>query len=149
MKNDQFWMQQALLQAEQAYAMQEVPVGAVLVLEGEIIGKGRNAMIAQCDPTAHAEIQAIRAACQQQKNYRLPNSTLYVTLEPCPMCASAIIHSRIARVVYAASEPKTGAVSSAFTFFDENRFNHKVTYNAGLLAHESSALLRQFFRLRR
>jgi len=147
--DDEHWMTHALSLAEQAQQQNEVPVGAVIVKDNDIIGEGWNQPITSHDPTAHAEIQAIRMACLHQQNYRLPNTTLYITLEPCLMCAGAIVHSRIARVVFAASEPKTGAAGSCFNIFNENKLNHQVQCEQGILAQRSSQLLKQFFKARR
>lgn len=149
MCSDEYWMRQALLLAHQAELQGEVPVGAVIVLDNELIGSGWNQPISKQDPTAHAEIVALRAACLQQQNYRLPNSTLYITLEPCIMCAGAIVHARIERVVFAATEPKTGAAGSCFDIFNASQLNHYVKCEKGLLADESSQLLRTFFRSKR
>ena len=142
-------MRQALLLAQQAEQNGEVPVGAVIVLNNQLIGSGWNQPISQRDPTAHAEVVALRAACLQQQNYRLPNSTMYITLEPCIMCAGAIVHARIERVVFAATEPKTGAAGSCFDIFNTNQLNHHVNCEQGVLAEESSKLLRDFFRSKR
>lgn len=147
--DDTYWMQQALKLAERAEQQGEVPVGALIVKDDECIGEGWNQPISAHDPTAHAEIQAIRAACQYTQNYRLPNTTLYITLEPCVMCAGAIVHSRITRVVFAAKEPKTGAAGSCFDVFNEQRLNHSVQCEHGILAEQSSELLRRFFRAKR
>lgn len=149
MLNDEYWMRQALLLAQQAEQNGEVPVGAVIVLNNQLIGSGWNQPISQRDPTAHAEVVALRAACLQQQNYRLPNSTMYITLEPCIMCAGAIVHARIERVVFAATEPKTGAAGSCFDIFNTNQLNHHVNCEQGVLAEESSKLLRDFFRSKR
>lgn len=149
MLNDEYWMRQALLLAQQAEQKGEVPVGAVIVLNDQLIGSGWNQPISQNDPTAHAEVVALRAACLQQQNYRLPNSTMYITLEPCIMCAGAIVHARIERVVFAATEPKTGAAGSCFDIFNTNQLNHRVNCEQGVLAEESSKLLRDFFRSKR
>lgn len=149
MQLDEKWMRRALALAAQAKSLAEVPVGAVIILNDEIIGEGFNHPIAQNDATAHAEINAIRSACLHQKNYRLPGATLYVTLEPCAMCAGAIIHTRIARVVFAATEPKTGAAGSCCDLFKLPGLNHSVRTEGGILADQSSELLRQFFRSRR
>ncbi|MCG8427917.1 MAG: tRNA adenosine(34) deaminase TadA [Chromatiales bacterium] len=128
----------------------EVPVGAVVVRDGEIIGEGWNQPIGQHDPTAHAEIMALRDAATRVGNYRLPETTLYVTLEPCPMCAGAIIHARVKRVVFAASDPKGGAAGSMFDLLpSDQRFNHRTEVEAGVLADECSELLRGFFRAKR
>lgn len=143
-------MQRALqLAAHARDAENEVPVGAVLVQGGEIIGLGWNRNITLHDPTAHAEIQAMRAAGEKLANHRLSGATLYVTLEPCSMCAMAMIHARIERVVYAATDPKTGAAGSVFDTLISERHNHRINVAGGLLADESASLLRDFFRARR
>ena len=127
----------------------EVPVGAVLVRGGEIVGEGWNRNITLADPSAHAEIGALRDAGQRLRNHRIPDSTLYVTLEPCAMCAMALVHARVARVVFAATDPKTGAAGSVFDTLISERHNHRVEVQGGLLADESATLLRGFFRARR
>ncbi len=127
----------------------EVPVGAVLVRDGEIIGEGWNRTVTLSDPTAHAEIVALRQAGAHLGNYRMPGSTLYVTLEPCVMCAGAIVHARIARVVFATRDPKTGAAGSRFDTLVSDLHNHRVAVDDGLMAEESAGLLREFFRRRR
>jgi tRNA(adenine34) deaminase len=143
-------MRRALqLAAHARDAENEVPVGAVLVQGGEIIGLGWNRNITLHDPTAHAEIQAMRAAGEKLANHRLSGATLYVTLEPCSMCAMAMIHARIDRVVYAAADPKTGAAGSVFDTLISERHNHRIEVAGGLLAEESATLLRDFFRARR
>jgi tRNA(adenine34) deaminase len=143
-------MQRALqLAAHARDAENEVPVGAVLVQGGEIIGLGWNRNITLHDPTAHAEVQAMRAAGEKLANHRLSGATLYVTLEPCSMCAMAMIHARIDRVVYAAADPKTGAAGSVFDTLISERHNHRINVAGGLLADESASLLRDFFRARR
>lgn len=147
--DDIYWMTKALVLAERAQAEGEVPVGALIVRDNEIIGEGWNRPIGQHDPSAHAEIQALRAACLQEENYRLPNTTLYATLEPCVMCAGAMIHARIAHLVFAAAEPKTGAAGSCIDLFNIPNINHRVTIRQGVLADKSTQLLRQFFRNRR
>ena len=147
---DAQYMQRALqLAAHARDAENEVPVGAVLVLDGEIVGLGWNRNITLHDPTAHAEIMAMRAAGEKLANHRLSGATLYITLEPCAMCAMAMIHARLARVVYAASDPKTGAAGSVFNTLIDERHNHRITVAGGLLAEESAGLLRDFFRARR
>lgn len=146
---DRHWMQRAFALAEKAQGHDEVPVGAVLVQGGELLGEGANAPISQRDPTAHAEINAIRAACKKQGNYRLPNSTLYVTLEPCAMCAGAIVHARIERVVIAASEPRAGAAGSVLNVLQHEQLNHRCDVEFGLMRDESATLLRTFFSARR
>ncbi len=147
---DIHWMGEALKLAEQAATEGEVPVGAVLVLDGELIGAGWNRPIGASDPSAHAEIQALRAAGQHLSNYRLPGSTLYVTLEPCVMCAGAIIHARVERVVYGAADPKAGACGSVFHLLPaDGRFNHRTACSGGVLAEACGETLRAFFRARR
>lgn len=147
---DEHWMRHALALARRAEAEGEVPVGAVLVRDGEPIGEGWNRPIGEHDPSAHAEIMALRAAGKVVGNYRLPDSTLYVTLEPCPMCAGAIVHARVARVVFGASDPRTGAAGSVFDLLPSDaRFNHRTACDGGLLADEAGELLRAFFRARR
>ena len=144
------YMQRALqLAAHARDAENEVPVGAVLVLDGEIVGLGWNRNITLHDPTAHAEIMAMRAAGEKLTNHRLSGATLYVTLEPCAMCAMAMIHARLGRVVYAAADPKTGAAGSVFDTLISERHNHRIEVAGGLLAEESASLLRDFFRARR
>lgn len=149
MPDDVFWMQQALNLAAQAQAAGEVPVGAIIVQGNVLLGEGFNQPISRNDATAHAEIIALQAACQKQQNYRLPGATLYVTLEPCVMCAGALVHARIERVVFAASEPKTGAAGSLLDVFSLPNLNHRVICESGVLAEQSSQLLRDFFRQRR
>ena len=147
--SDEHWMRRALVLADQAQAAGEVPVGAVLVLNDEVVGEGWNAPIAARDPTAHAEIRALRAGAIRLANYRLPETVLYVTLEPCTMCAGAIMQARVARVVYGAVDPKGGAAGSVFDFLNVNRSNHWVDCQGGLLAEESARRLRAFFQQRR
>ena len=147
--NDEHWMREALAQALKAEAAGEVPVGALLVRNGEVLTRGWNHPIASCDPTMHAEIDALREAARLAGNYRLPGTTLYVTLEPCAMCAGAIVHARVDHVVYGADDPKTGAVRSVFQLLDSNPANHRVTHTGGVLADECGALLRKFFAARR
>ena len=142
-------MQRALDLARQAQDHDEVPVGAVLVLDNEIIGEGFNSPISSADVSAHAEIQALRQASAHQDNYRLPKSTLYVTLEPCPMCAGAIVHARISRVVIAAAEPRAGAGGSVFNILNDERLNHRCEVEFGLLEEPSRVLIQGFFRARR
>ncbi|GAB2546515.1 tRNA adenosine(34) deaminase TadA [Rhodanobacter koreensis] len=147
---DMQYMGRALqLAAHARDAENEVPVGAVLVLDGEIVGLGWNRNITLHDPTAHAEIMAMRAAGERLANHRLSGATLYVTLEPCTMCAMAMIHARLGRVVYAAPDPKTGAAGSVFNTLIDERHNHRIQVAGGLLAEESAGLLREFFRARR
>ncbi|HEX7338711.1 MAG TPA: tRNA adenosine(34) deaminase TadA [Rhodanobacteraceae bacterium] len=148
---DETFMQRALVLARHAQdAENEVPVGAVLTHDNAILGEGWNRNIILADPTAHAEIVALRAACKTIGNHRLPaGATLYVTLEPCAMCAMALVHARVTRVVYAASDPRTGAAGSAFDTLVSDRHNHRVVVQGGLLAEESAQMLRAFFRQRR
>ncbi len=147
---DEHWMRQALTLAQQAAEMGEVPVGAVLVsAQGELLAGGCNQPIAAHDPTAHAEIVALRAAAQQLQNYRLPGSTLYVTIEPCTMCVGAMIHARVTRVVFGAPEPRFGALVSQRRLLDEGVFNHAMQHEGGVLASECATLMRYFFRQRR
>ena len=138
-----------MVKARQSEASGEVPVGAVLVMDGEIISEGGNRPISRHDPSAHAEIVTLRKAAEQLGNYRLTDTTLYVTLEPCVMCAGAIIHARVKRVIYAATDPKAGAAGSVFDIFASPRLNHRVEIDGGLLAEESQTLLQAFFRARR
>jgi len=147
--HDEHFMREALALAAQGAALGEVPVGAVLVVGGEIVGRGFNCPISAHDPSAHAEMVAIRDAARNLQNYRLVGSTLYVTLEPCSMCAGLIVHSRIGRVVYGATEPKAGVVESRGRFFEQAFLNHRVLIEGGLLAAECGAILSEFFRLRR
>jgi len=143
------WMQRALALADHAAATGEVPVGAVLVRDGEELGAGWNAPVGSNDPTAHAEVMALRAAAEAAGNYRLPGSTLYATMEPCPMCAGAIVQARVARVVYAARDERWGAVESVFEILGSRRLNHHVDCQGGLLAEESATRLKTFFEARR
>ena len=147
--DDEFWMREALAEARLAGEADEVPVGAVVVVNGEIVGRGRNRPIGSVDPTAHAEIDALRAAATHLGNYRLPGAVLYTTVEPCLMCAGALIHARVARLVYGASEPKTGAVASAAQVLCGPLANHRVEVVGGVLADECAALLVRFFGARR
>lgn len=148
-QRDEIWMRRALELAGEAAAAGEVPVGAVLVLGDEPVGEGRNGPIGGHDATAHAEIQAIRQAGRRLGNYRLLDTTLYVTLEPCVMCVGAIVHARIGRVVYGASDPKTGAVESVFELLTSDRHNHRPVVTGGVLAEACGERLREFFRERR
>lgn len=147
---DRAWMTRALeLAAHAEQAEGEVPVGAVLVLDGKVVGEGWNRNITLNDPTAHAEIQALRAAGQALSNYRFPGATLYVTLEPCAMCAMAMVHARVGRVVFGATDPKTGAAGSVFDTLVSPRHNHRVAVQGGLDAEAAGDMLRRFFRARR
>ncbi len=147
--DDAMWMRRALALAERAEAEGEVPIGAVVVQDGSVIGEGWNRPIATCDPTAHAEILALRAAAARVGNYRLTTACLYVTLEPCPMCAGAMVHARVARVVYGAVDPKAGAAGSVFDLLRSPRLNHTAEVVAGVMAEECGAKLTEFFRARR
>lgn len=147
--DDTLFMQVALELAREAASHDEVPVGAVVVKEGQIVGRGYNQPIGRHDPSAHAEVMALRDAAQNLGNYRLPGCSLYVTLEPCVMCCGAIMHARIARVIFGASDPKTGAAGSVLNVFSETSLNHHTTLTSGVLAHECSALLSDFFVARR
>jgi len=142
-------MDEALALARAAGERGEVPVGAVVVLDGRVVGRGANAPIASRDPTAHAEIAALRAAAGELGNYRLPGATLYATIEPCAMCAGAILHARVARLVYGAADPKTGACGSVVDLFAEPRLNHHASVVRGVRAEECGALLSAFFAARR
>ena len=139
----------ALEEAWGAETAGEVPVGAVVMLEGRVIGRGRNRVIAAADPTAHAEIVALRNAAQAVSNYRLAGADLYTTVEPCPMCCGAAINARIARVVYGAADPKAGAARTLYRLLDDSRLNHQVTVVAGVRSAECGALLSEFFRKKR
>jgi tRNA(adenine34) deaminase len=143
------WMERALALARRAEAIGEVPVGAVLVRDGEVIGEGFNTLIRDNDPSAHAEMTAIRDGARRLGNYRLPGTTLYVTLEPCSMCAGAIIQARVATVVYGADDPRTGAARSMFRILDNPGLNHRCTVVSGVLKEACGDLLRSFFRARR
>jgi tRNA(adenine34) deaminase len=148
--DDDRFMQRALDLARHArQEHSEVPVGAVLVADGQIVGEGWNRSISGNDPSAHAEVMALRDAGQRLGNYRFPGATLYVTLEPCVMCSGALIHARVARVVYGADDPKTGAAGSVFDTLVSDKHNHRITVERGLRADESGELLRSFFRDRR
>ncbi len=142
-------MRAALGLAQQGAAAGEVPVGAVVVMEGGIVGQAHNAPIGLADPTAHAEVLALRDAARRVGNYRLPGATLYVTLEPCAMCCGAALQARVGRVVFGARDPKAGAVESVHRLLDDPRLNHRVAAVGGVLADESAALLREFFETRR
>ena len=148
-EQDVQWMSYALELAKRAQAEKEVPVGAVIVHNDEVVGEGWNRPIGQHDPTAHAEIIALRHAGQHLNNYRLCNTTLYVTLEPCTMCLGAMIHARIDRLVFGAYDLKSGAVQSAYSLFDQTHFNHQFEWQGGVLESECSAILSAFFKQRR
>ena len=146
---DEIFMQAALEEARLAAAAGEVPIGAVVVLNGEIIARGQNRVLRDVDPTAHAEIVAMRRAAYAVGNYRLLNCEVYVTLEPCAMCAGAMIHARLARLVYAAADPKAGAVVSVLEVLNHPKLNHKMPVTSGVLAEECSTILKEFFHARR
>lgn len=146
---DMMFMRLAIEQAKLAWKAGEVPVGAVLVKNGAVIATGYNCPILDHDPSAHAEIMALRAASRLLENYRLPGCELYVTLEPCVMCAGAMMHARLARVVFGASDPKTGVAGSVLNIFDQEKLNHHTTITRGVLAEECATLLKDFFADRR
>jgi tRNA(adenine34) deaminase len=149
-KDDHYWMRQALELAQEAARCDEVPVGAVLVNKaGELLARGYNRPISASDPTAHAEIVVIREAATRLQNYRLIDTTLYVTLEPCVMCVGALVQARVGRIVYGALEPKTGAIQSAHQLFDSAQFNHTPEISSGVLETECSNLISQFFQQKR
>ena len=147
--NDEIWMQRALELARQGAEAGEVPVGAVLVRDDKVLGEGFNQPIIAHDPTAHAEVVALRAAADAEQNYRLPGSTLYVTLEPCTRCFGALVHARVARLVYAASEPRAGVCVSQLQLPQVDFYNHKLLVEGGLMQEESAAMLKAFFAARR
>ncbi len=148
-ERDVYWMQQALRLAEQASEQDEVPVGSLIIREEELIGSGWNRPISSCDPTAHAEIIALRDAARRVGNYRLAGTTLYVTLEPCLMCAGAMVHARIERLVFGAYDPKRGAVNSTSKAFETQGLNHRIECTGGLLQSTCVEQLQNFFRVRR
>lgn len=148
-QSDELLMRAALDEARAAAEAGEVPIGAVAVVGGEIIARGQNRVLRECDPTAHAEMVALRAAAQAVGNYRLTECELYVTLEPCAMCAGAMIHARLGRLIYAAADPKAGAAGSVLEVLNHPRLNHRMAVTAGVLADECGELLRGFFRERR
>lgn len=147
--SDEHWMQIALQQAQLAMVAGEVPVGALVVVNADCVGKGFNQPISAKDPTAHAEIVALRQAALELGNYRLKGATLYVTLEPCTMCVGAMIHARVERLVFGAREPRAGAVCSHFRLLNNDIYNHRISYNEAVLAESCSGLLTSFFRQRR
>ena len=149
MNDDLKWMQRAYELAQKAKEQDEVPVGAVIVHENKIIGEGWNQPISSNDPTVHAEIIALRQAGQALNNYRLPDATMYVTLEPCAMCAGALIHARLAKLVYAADDPKTGACGSVFNLLQTSELNHKVEIEKGVMEEECRSLIQGFFKEKR
>ena len=147
--DDERFMREALDEARQGAARGEVPVGAVVVMDGAIVGRAHNAPIALADPTAHAEVLALRAAGEKRGNYRLTGATLYATVEPCPMCCGAALHARVARVVYGARDPKAGAAESLYRLLDDARLNHRAAVTGGVLAAEAAGLLSAFFETKR
>lgn len=149
MDNDGIYMRQAMDQAHNAWALGEVPVGAVVVKDGVVIATGFNQPIGTHDPTAHAEIMALRAAAEVLGNYRLPGCELYVTLEPCAMCAGAMMHARLARVVFGANDPKTGVAGSVLNIFEQEQLNHHTECQGGVLADDCGKILKDFFAERR
>ena len=149
MSADEEFMRLALDEAQRGLEAGEVPVGAVVVRDGLILGRAHNTPVRLADPTAHAEIMALREAGRRLGNYRLPGATLYVTVEPCPMCCGAALHARLARVVYGAVDPKAGAVESLYRLLDDARLNHRVEAAGGVLAEECGAVLRRFFEPKR
>jgi tRNA(adenine34) deaminase len=146
---DEYWMQIALEQAQLAAAAGEVPVGAVLVIDDEIVATGFNQPISRCDPTAHAEVVALRSAALALSNYRVPDCTLYVTIEPCAMCAGAMVHARVKRLVFGAPEPRAGAVISTLRLLEGPQLNHRVDVTGGVLAEQCAEVMQTFFRQRR
>lgn len=149
MSADEGYMERALLLAEQAYSHGEVPVGAIVVIDGIIVGEGWNKPVSSCDPTAHAEMVALRDAASRIGNYRLNNATLYVTIEPCTMCAGALVHARVGRLVYGACEPKSGAVDSNSKALKGAHLNHQVLVTPGILGSRCAQLMSSFFKMRR
>lgn len=148
-KDDHYWMQYALTLADKAQQQGEIPVGAVLVKDDEVIGEGWNQSITLNDPSAHAEVMAIRDAGKKIENYRLIDTTLYVTLEPCPMCAGALVHSRVSRLVFGASDEKTGAAGSIMDLLNHPKLNHQLEVTAGVAAQDCSKKISDFFKMRR
>lgn len=148
-ERDYFWMQKAITLAKKAGEQKEIPVGAILIADNEIIGEGFNTSILDCDPTSHAEIISLRQGGQTLKNYRLINTTLYVTLEPCLMCLGAMIHARIKRLVFGAYDSKSGAVNNIIKLIEPNKLNHRIDFEGGVLADECGEILKVFFSERR
>jgi len=146
MENDIKYMKMALAEARKAYQRAEVPIGAVVICDDQVVGRGFNLREQTQDPTSHAEMIALREAAKNEASWRLENCQLYVTLEPCPMCAGAILQSRIKRLVYGASDPKAGAVNSLYQLLNDERFNHQVEVEAGVMKKEAAQLLKDFFR---
>jgi tRNA(adenine34) deaminase len=146
---DREWMARALALAARAASLGEVPVGALVVRDGVVLGEGYNHPIGACDPSCHAEIHALREAARHQANYRLPGTTLYVTIEPCTMCVGAMIHARVSRLVFGAREPRAGAVVSRLNLLDQSHYNHQLSWSEGVLAEDCAQVLKAFFRSRR
>jgi len=147
--SDELWMEEALREAQRALEAGEVPIGAVVVLDGKVVGRGSNRNITDSDPTAHAEILALRQAGAQVGNHRLEDCELFATIEPCPMCAGAMVHARLKRLIYGANDPKAGAVGSVMEVLNHPKLNHRMEARAGVLAGRSAELLQEFFRSRR
>jgi len=147
--SDELWMEEALREAQRALEAGEVPIGAVVVLGGKVVGRGSNRNITDSDPTAHAEILALRQAGAQVGNHRLEDCELFATIEPCPMCAGAMVHARLKRLIYGANDPKAGAVGSVMEVLNHPKLNHRMEVRAGVLAGRSAELLQEFFRSRR
>jgi len=145
----EMWMKEAIAEARRAGAEGEVPIGAVVLLNGKIVGRGHNSPIQLHDPTAHAEIVALRQASHNTINYRIPGSILLVTIEPCLMCVGAMIHARVEEVVYGAADPKAGAIRSCYQLADQNQLNHRIRVTAGILETECGEIMKEFFQLRR
>ena len=149
LSTDTFFMKRALELSQSAADYGEVPVGAVIVYDGEIVGEGYNQPISSCDPTAHAEVVAMRRACATLNNYRLTGCELYVTIEPCTMCVGAMVHARIKRVIFGALEPRAGALQSQFQLMENSSYNHSIAWNGGVLAEQCAAMMADFFRQKR
>ena len=147
--SDELWMEEALREAQRALEAGEVPIGAVVVLNGKIVGRGSNRNISDSDPTAHAEVLALRQAGARVGNHRLGDCELFATIEPCPMCAGAMVHARLKRLIYGAQDPKAGAVTSVMEVLNHPKLNHRMEVIAGVLAGRSAELLQEFFRSRR
>lgn len=147
--SDEYWMHQALIAAKQAQQLDEVPVGAVLVIDDELIASAGNSPISLNDPTAHAEVLVLRKASEKVQNYRLPRSTLYVTLEPCMMCAGAMLHARVQRLVFGAYDEKTGVAGGCFSWLEDEKHLHKMAVEGGVLHQQCATLLQEFFKIKR
>lgn len=149
MNSDSDFMRRAIALAKQAASVGEVPVGALVVKDGQVIGEGYNQPISSCDPTGHAEIVAMRQACEALQNYRLTGCDLYVTIEPCTMCVGAMIHARIGKIIFGAAEPRAGALQSQLRLMDRDHYNHSIQWQGGVLAEECSEIISSFFRRKR